>query len=76
MILVLKLSSDLEAAIEEVANDQGVTAQELAIKTLQDRFLPPRITPRDEWERSLLEAGSDCGVSLSNEAVSSDGLYD
>jgi len=34
------------------------------------------IQPRDEWERGLLAAASDCGVSLSNEAVSSEGLYE
>jgi hypothetical protein len=34
------------------------------------------IVPRDEWERRLLSAASDCGVSLPNSALSSDGLYD
>ena len=74
--MVLNLSSDLESALNEVASRQGVTAEELAIKVLKDRFVRPRIQPRDDWERLLLEAGSDCGVSLSNEAVSSEGLYD
>ena len=32
--------------------------------------------PRDDWERRLLTIGTDCGVSLSNEALSSEGLYD
>ena len=32
--------------------------------------------PRDEWERHLRQAASDCGVSLSDEALSSEGLYD
>jgi hypothetical protein len=31
---------------------------------------------QDEWERRLREAASDCGVSLSDEALSSEGLYD
>jgi predicted DNA-binding antitoxin AbrB/MazE fold protein len=34
------------------------------------------LEPRDEWERKLLEAATDCGVSLSNEALSSEGLYE
>lgn len=32
--------------------------------------------PQDEWERRLLSIGIPCGASLSNEAVSSDGLYE
>jgi predicted DNA-binding antitoxin AbrB/MazE fold protein len=34
------------------------------------------IEPRDDWDRSLLAAGQDCGISLSNVAVSSEGLYE
>ena len=74
--MVLNISSELEAVLNETASRQGVTAEELAIKTLKDRFIRPRIEPRDEWGRILLRAASDCGVSLSNEAVSSEGLYD
>lgn len=32
--------------------------------------------PVDEWERGLLEAARNCGVSLSDADLSSDGLYD
>ena len=32
--------------------------------------------PQDEWERRLLGVGSECGVSPSHPAVSSEGLYD
>jgi hypothetical protein len=74
--MVLNLGSDLEAVLIQVASRQGITAEELAIKALKDRFVRPLIQPRDDWERLLLEAGSDCGVSLSNEAVSSEGVYD
>lgn len=74
--MVLNLSSDLESVLNEVASRQGITVEELAIKALKDRFVRPRIQPRDEWGRTLLAAASDCGVSLSNEAVSSEGIYD
>lgn len=30
----------------------------------------------EEWLRRLRSAATDCGVSLSNEALSSEGLYD
>ena len=35
----------------------------------------PAATP-EEWLRRLRSAASDCGISLSNEALSSEGLYD
>lgn len=48
--------------------------------TRQENALPRptknSLQPRDEWERLLLSAASDCGVALSNEALSSEGLYD
>jgi predicted DNA-binding antitoxin AbrB/MazE fold protein len=31
---------------------------------------------QEEWLRRLRSIATDCGVSLSNEAVSSEGLYD
>jgi hypothetical protein len=31
---------------------------------------------REEWLRRLRSAATDCGVSISNEALSSEGLYD
>jgi hypothetical protein len=74
--MVLHIGSDLEAFLKEAAARQGVTVEEIAVKALKDRFVRPRIQPRDDWERRLLGTGSDCGVSLSNEAVSSEGIYD
>jgi len=34
------------------------------------------LEPQDEWERRLLGIAKDCGVSLSDAAVSSDRLYE
>lgn len=34
------------------------------------------LQPRDERERRLLSAASDCGVSLSNEALGREEMYD
>ena len=74
----ITLSPELEAALSEAARRQGVSPEVLALNVLRERFLPraPVIEPRDEWERGLLAAARDCGVSLSDEAVSSEGLYD
>jgi hypothetical protein len=74
--MVLKLDPDLEAALAEQARQQNVAPEELALKTLRERFLANPIQPRDEWERRLLGAASDCGVSLPHSAVSSEGLYE
>jgi hypothetical protein len=68
---------ELEAALNDLARKQGVAPEALALQALRERFLPPVPTPpRDEWERRLRSAATDCGKSLSNEAVSSEGLYD
>ena len=76
--MVITLGSDLESALNDLASKQGIAPEELALSVLRERFLPPglQIQPRDEWERRLLEAATDCGVALSHEAVSSEGLYE
>jgi hypothetical protein len=51
-------------------------AAESALTLLRERLLVPRVEPRDEWEHSLLAAARPWGVSLSDAALSSEGLYD
>jgi predicted transcriptional regulator len=77
--MVIHLDPELEAALDDVARKRGVSAEALALGALRDRFLAASdatFQPRDEWERRLLAIGVDCGVSLPNAAVSSEGLYD
>jgi hypothetical protein len=76
--MVITLEVDLEVALNELARKQGVAPEILALKALRERFLAPgqQAQPRDDWERRLLEAASDCSVALSHEAVSSEGLYE
>lgn len=76
--MVITPDPDLEAALTAAAQKRGVEPDALALDALRKKFLPrPRpFEPQDEWERTLLSVGSDCGVSLSDEAVSSEGLYD
>jgi hypothetical protein len=40
MTLVLELSSEIEAALQEEAERQGTTPELLAVKMLRDRFAP------------------------------------
>ena len=46
--------------------------------TASEAFQPnaPAVEPRDDWERKLFGAALDCGVSVPDSAVSSDGLYE
>jgi uncharacterized protein YlxP (DUF503 family) len=76
--MVITLGSDLESALNDLAQKQGVAPEVLALNALRERFLVPalRVQPQDEWERRLLGAATDCGVALSHDAVSSEGLYE
>lgn len=76
--MVLNLTPQLEAALNEQARQRGVAPEALALEVLQERFLPklPSLEPRDEWERRLFGAALDCGVSVPDSALSSDGLYE
>lgn len=76
--MIITATPDLEAALNDLARKKGIASEVLALEALRDRFLAPalRTPPRDEWEQRLRGAASDCGESLSNEAVSSEGLYD
>lgn len=77
--MLIALSAELKATLTEVARQRGMTREAVAIEALTERFLPPTkavIEPRDEWERRLLSIATDCGVSLSNEALSREELYD
>ena len=76
--MVVTVGPELEAALMDLARKQGVAPEALALQALRERFLAPALLtpPRDDWERRLRSAATDCGVSLSDEAVSSEGLYD
>ena len=76
--MVITLSSELEAALKEVASLRGIAPEVLALDALRDRFIGTisPLQPRDDWERRLLGVAKDCGVSLSDRAVSSEGLYE
>src|SRR5947209_1940848 len=74
--MVITLSPELEAALNEAARRQGLSPEALALDALRKRFLDltASLRPRDEWERGLLEAAKDCGVSLPDSALSSEGI--
>ena len=76
--MVITLNQDLTAALTEQARKRGIAPEALAISVLRERLLPPAasVEPRDEWERTVLGAATDCGVSRPHSALTSDGLYE
>jgi hypothetical protein len=75
--MIVTVPPHLEAALVEQARRRGVDPDALAADILGRHFRPitPPV-PADEWERGLLAAARDCGVSLPDSALSSEGLYD
>ena len=75
--MVITVPPHLESALAALAQQQGVTPETLALDLLCRHLLPAaRTVPVDEWERRLFAAAIDCGVSVPDSALSSDGLYD
>lgn len=75
--MVITLDPELEKALNDVAQYKGVAPEVLALNVLRERILEMAVlVPRDEWERGLLEAARDYGVSLPDWAVSSEEMYD
>ena len=76
--MVITLEPDLEKALKEIAQRQGVAPEALALRALRDRLLgpPPWDDPRDEWEHRLRQVATDCGASLTDSSLSSEGLYE
>jgi hypothetical protein len=75
--MVINLSPELEAALNQQAHRQGTSPEVLVLNTLRNHFLTrPAPEPQDEWERRLLGLATDCGVSLPDAAVRREALYD
>jgi hypothetical protein len=84
--MTITLTPEIEAGLTARAAAQGIAPERLLLETLREEFISGAATgnatqnwpfePQDEWERRLLGISIDCGVSLSNEAVSSEGLYE
>lgn len=80
--MTINLSADLEAAVADEAQRLGTTPDRIVELALQERLRPqvvqssPRAPNPDERLQRILAATKECGISLSNEALSSEGLYD
>lgn len=75
--MVLTLPPQLESVLAEQARRQGISPEALALELLTRQLLAVSApTPRDEWEQELLKAAVDCGVSIPDAVLSSEGLYE
>ena len=76
--MTIELGSELETRLAAMAQQSGKTPEEFALEVLTKQVMPRdwRNNPRDEFERLLRDVGSPCGVSLSDEALSREELYD
>ncbi|HEY1861116.1 MAG TPA: hypothetical protein VGG61_12215 [Gemmataceae bacterium] len=74
--MVIIVGAKLEAALNERSRVENVAPEVLALNALRERFLPSATLrqSQDEWEQRLRRTATDCGVSLSNAAVSSEGI--
>jgi hypothetical protein len=77
MAMVITLDPELETALNDLARQRGIAPEVLALNALRTHIRVATLPePRDEWERGLRELALDCGVSLSNDALSREELYD
>ena len=76
--MTITLDPQLEAALIEQARRQGVSPESLALAAIRARILVPGPADDfgDEWVRRLRRVATECGVALSDDAVSSEGIYE
>jgi hypothetical protein len=80
--MTIRLTSDLEEMIRKQADERRTTSEAIIMDVLRERFLrpsggaPSSRQPADDLRARLQRLATHCGVSLSDEAVSGEGLYE
>lgn len=81
--MVVRLNPDLEKLVQEKATLTGKTVDEVVDATLRQALAPSESsTPfaatqdQEEWVRRLRSAASSAGVSLTNEQLSRENIYE
>lgn len=79
--MTIRLESDIEAAVRKHAGEQHTTPEAIVMDILPERLSlsggpASSNRPDEDWKTRLRRLPTHCGVSLSDEAVSSEGLYD
>ncbi len=73
--MTLQLDSELSEALDAEAKRAGKPAEEVAVETLRARFGASSSSRRPEWLVQLLMSSRNYGVQLSDQALSSEGIY-
>jgi hypothetical protein len=60
----------------QIVLDQPQSLPEGAKVRVEIKQEPEVLVPQDDWERRLRAIGKDCGVALSDEALSREEMYD
>ena len=71
--MTITIGPELAARLESHARQQGTSPEQFALQILAERV---RMLPKEEFERLLREVASPCGISLSDEALGREELYD
>ena len=80
--VTITLTPNLEQAVFQRAREQRTTPEAVILDALREKLSLPEpehqsaAPSANEWKIRLRKLATRCGVSLSNEAVSSEGLYD
>ena len=78
--MVVALSPDIEKVVKDQADRTGKTPEEIVHDALRRELLPDYRQqlppPRDEWERKLRSIAIPTGVSLTDEQVSRESIYE
>jgi len=78
--MVVALNPEMEKLVKDQAERTGKTPEEVVNNALRRGLLPPpdsaSLAPRDDWEELLASIPVRTGVSLTDEQVSSEGIYE
>jgi hypothetical protein len=73
--MTITLPTSLELTLTRQASFRGIRPEDLVLATLQERF-SENPTSEDVWEKQLFASARAYGVTIPNEALSSEGLYE
>lgn len=79
MTMTLELDAELADRLAALARERGVSAEAFALETLRSRLSVAEAAPQpspDAWMQRLRSVARECGVPLSDWAVSREGLYE
>ncbi len=77
-MLSITLPPELEFALKRQALENGTTAEQVVLETLQRNLLSPGSEREEQttWVARLRRMASPAGVSLSEEVLSREALYE